>query len=192
MPTGNQRTQPNAASNVTSDPLVAPVTAAELQSFMGLPAGQDTSIIDALILSATELFIGRHGIDVSPRSYAYTIDRVPERQPGFTGVSVMSALADWWITLPIGPVVSVDTVTVGGEVVTPDIDLPTRRVCVRGSGKVVIQYTAGAVPGAQIKDGIKFLAAFLYEHRGSCEMGDARRKSGAAIFWSNLPRTLRT
>lgn len=53
---------------------------------------------------------------------------------------------------------------------------------------VRIHYTVGFgaaasdVPQA-IKDGIKALAAYLFEHRGACAMEDAIKDSGAAQFW---------
>jgi len=83
---------------------------------------------------------------------------------------------------------------------TPTVSLrqgfvwPTLTYRIRDAAQII--YVAGygadgtAVP-QPLKDGIKALAAYVYEHRGTCESEEAIDKSGAKTMWSSY-RVIKT
>ena len=193
---GNQRSLSNWQSNRTTDPLISPVDGATLADFIGDDYDPEygNPLIDQLNLAATQMCIKYTGMELLDRDYTLTMDRMPERQSGYFGVSILAALRAWWINLPVYPVIDISVITVGGDSVLADaeIDLASTPARVRipsaGLGDVVIQYKAGhADPDyipPSILTGIMMLAAYLYEHRGACDATDAMHKSGAADMWA--------
>jgi hypothetical protein len=66
-------------------------------------------------------------------------------------------------------------------------------VVLRVADAVAVAYSAGfgatsANVPADIKSAVKALAAFLYEHRGACDPGDALIRSGAAAMLASYRR----
>jgi hypothetical protein len=190
---GNQRLRSNKSSNTTSDPLVSPVTAQELADFLSIAySSADASLYNGFLLAATDACIKHTNIELLEREYTFKSDRYPERQQGYGGVGIMYAYRSWWINLPVYPVISVDSVTVDGTAADdPMIDLDSRpaRVEPKEMGAVVIEYTAGHATAAQINPqlllGIKMYAAYLYEHRGMCDVNEALKSSGASALWDS-------
>jgi len=190
---GNQRLRPNKSSNRTTAPLVSPVTAQQLADFLSIDYNAaDADLYNGFLLAACDACIKYTNIELLSRQYTYKADRFPERQSGLGGVGIMYAYRSWWIDLPLFPVISVSTVKIEGEAaVDPLIDLDSRpaRVDPRQMGSVEIVYTAGHATAAAINPqlllGVKMLAAYLYEHRGACDVADAVKQSGAATLWDS-------
>ena len=191
----NQRLSANDWSNTTVDPLVSPVTAADLADFLSLDDdGSQTALLESLLLSATEQCILSTNTELLNRTYTLEYDRHPERQSGLTGLGPIPSLLSWWIDFPLSPVISVTTVTVGGVIVAAeDYQLDTKTKPARLSfntapnGSISIDYLAGYAAAEFAPQGlllgIKSLAAYVYEHRGMCDIDDAVKSSGAASFW---------
>ena len=139
-------------------------------------------------MTASEACIRYTGRDILQREWTYKSARHPEDQAALHGISYMPSRRSAWIQLPVGPAVSVDTVTVDGETVTPEkIDLPGRRVFIDGGENIVIDYTAGheTIPETLLT-GIKMMALYLYERRGACDDANAAIESGAMAIWRQL------
>ena len=190
---GNQRLRPNKYSNQTNEPLVSPVTAEELADFLSIQyAESDDSLYESFLLAASAACVSYTNLELLEREYVYKSDYYPNRQDGLAGVSIMFSYRSWWINLPVFPVVSVDSVEVNGDLTDDaEIDLSSRpaRVEPKEYGSIEITYTAGhesvEAIDSRILLGIKSLAAYLYEHRGACDVNDALRKSGAASMWDS-------
>lgn len=190
---GNQRLRPNVVSNNTSDTLVTPVTPTELADFLSIDYNDaDENLYIGFLLAATDQCIKYTNIELLERTYTLKTDYYPQRQAGFAGVGMMHAYRSWWINLPLYPVQSVTSVTVNEvAAVDPIIDLSSRpaRVEPTEMGAIEIQYVAGhATPfeiNPQLLLGITMLAAYLYEHRGACDVGNAVKSSGAAMLWDS-------
>lgn len=190
---GNQKLRANKTSNRTTDPLLSPVTAQELADFLSIEYNAaDASLYNGFLNAASDACIRYTNLELLQRTYTFKADRFPERQEGYGGVGIMYAYRAWWINLPVYPVISVTTVEVDGETAdSPQIDLDSRpaRVEPKEMGAVEIVYEAGHATAAEINPqlllGIKMLAAYLYEHRGMCDVNDAIKSSGAATMWDS-------
>ena len=104
----------------------------------------------------------------------------------------MYAYRSWWINLPSNPVISVTSVEIDGTAADEpviDLDCIPARVEPKEMGAVEIVYEAGHATAAEINPqlvlGIKMLAAYLYEHRGMCDVTEALKASGAATLWNS-------
>ena len=95
--------------------------------------------------------------------------------------------------MPINPVTEVTSVTANGDDITADAlsdyDSKPQRIELdnRIQKDLVINYTAGypdanSIPPSVIA-GILSFASYLYEHRGSCDVGSVAGKSGALGLW---------
>jgi len=188
---GNQRLRANKISNKTTDALVSPVTPQQLADFLSIDYNSaDADLYNGFLLAATDACIKHTNIELLERDYTLKADRFPERQPGYGGVGIMYAYRSWWIDLPLYPVSAVTSVEIDGETAdSPEIDLDSRpaRIDPKEMGAVVIEYTAGHATAAQINPqlllGIKMYAAYLYEHRGMCDVNEALKSSGASALW---------
>ena len=189
---GNQRLRPNYYSNKPQTNLESPISTTDLANFLSLEFCSDTETLTSYLLAATQACIDYTNIELLQREWIYKIDRSPERQAGYMGVGIMHSYADWWVSLPIYPIISIDVVNVAEEAVTPQsIDLDSRpaRIEINESGAIQIEYTAGHESvydiNPQLLLGIKMLAGYLYDHRGACDIKDAMNASGAAMMWGN-------
>ena len=110
------------------------------------------------------------------------------------GLSGRTAKLSEHITLPYAQLLSVEDVAINGEatedfgiVYDSPVKLRVNPVFDSSDSLPVIDiaYMAGfgdyisSVPQG-IRDGLMMLAAYLYEHRGACDVDDAIKKSGAA------------
>jgi len=189
---GNQRLRPNQFSNTTAQALVSPVSASELADFLSIDYNAaDADLYNGFLLASCAACIKYTNTELLSRTYTFKSDRYPERQSGFTGVGIMFAYRSWWINLPMTPVSAVTSILIDGEVAdSPLIDLHSKpaRVEPMEMGAVEITYTAGHATVATIPPmlslGIKMMAAYLYEHRGMCDVVDAIKQSGAANLWN--------
>ena len=189
MINGNQRTAQNYQTNEPKTALAQPITAQNFCDFAALNYSADIEpMLDALIMTASETCIRYTGRDLLQREWTYKSDRHPEDQTALHGVSYMPSRRSAWLQLPVGPVYSVDTVTVDGETVTPEkVERAGRRVFINGGKNIVIEYTAGyAVIPDTLLTGIKMMALYLYERRGACDVRNAAFESGAMAIWHPL------
>jgi len=184
---GNQKLRPNNWSNVTDEPLQAAVTAQELADWLGVSA--DDPLLNALALTGTDAASKFLSLELIERTWVLTYDRLPERQSGYAGLGQMPSLQSWWIDFPIAPLISVDSVTVGGEPIdSADYKFDTKSARLfmdnlSNDGELVVTYVAGLSEVSEIiKTAILMLASYLYEHRGACSVDDAMKTSGAAAI----------
>ena len=190
---GNQRLRPNKSSNRTTDSLVSPITPQQLADFLSIDYNAaDANLYNGFLLAACDACIKYTNVELLQRTYTFKSDRYPERQEGYGGVGIMYAYRSWWINLPVYPVISVTSVEVDGTAADdPSIDLDSipARVEPKEMGAIEIVYEAGHATAAEINSqlllGVKMLAAYLYEHRGMCDVTDAVRASGAATLWDS-------
>jgi len=190
---GNQRLRPNKFSNKTDDVLVSPITAEDLAGFLSIDySAADEDLYNGFLLAACDACIKYTNIELLQREYKYKADKFPERQSGLGGVGIMFSYRSWWIDLPLFPVQTVSSVKIKDEEAEdPLIDLDSRpaRVDPKEIGAVEIIYTAGHADASEINPqlilGIKMFAAYLYEHRGMCDVKEAVRASGAATMWDS-------
>lgn len=174
---GNQTTQPNAIQSWTNDPIISPVTNQELADFLAVEPTDP--LLTGLALSATAAVMKFTSVELVRRTWHWQADRYPERQAAYLGLGSTPAVSQWWITLPAWPLVSVESVT------ADDFEFEThssRLFVHKPEYPLAVEYTAGYetayVPDIY-KQAIMMLAAYMYEHRGSCDANDAGRLSGA-------------
>ena len=189
---GNQRQKPNKVTNRTTDQIVSPVSPRELADFLSVTySSADDDLYNGFLLAATERCIFYTGIELLQRNYKLKTDYYPQRQAGFSGVGIMHSYQAWWINLPVYPVIEINTVKVNDELVTDyfvDLESKPARVETNDIGAIEIEYVAGHSSPADISPqlmlGITMLAAYLFEHRGACNISSAIIDSGAASLWS--------
>ena len=194
MSNGNQRARPNKQSNTTADPLVSPITPAEFSDYLGLDYNaSDDALLNAHLLAACGWYIAHMNNELLQRSWVLKFDRYPAQGESFTGLGAIAANLSPWVNIPLYPVTVIGSVTVDtiAETVTSDLDSKPPRVFFTNYGEnIEITYTAGYptfsdIP-ANIILGINMMAGYLYEHRGSCDIGNAAKESGAAsVFGYN-------
>ena len=191
MSLGNQRLRPNKQSNTTDSPLVSPITAQQFSDFLGLDydASQD-AILNSHLLAACDWYITHTNNELLQRPWLLELDRYPSEGESFAGLSPIAANLSPWVNIPLYPVSSIDSVEVDGEAETITYDLKSKppRVFFTEYGEdIKINYTAGYATAADIPQstilGLNMMAAYLYEHRGSCDVVDAAKQSGASSIW---------
>ena len=167
--------------DVLTDPAgaVAPVFLAER---LGVDASDP--LLPGYILAATEAAGEYMRRAITARQLRVTFNEWPRFGAAGRWVSGSLAQLGAFVELPhTGPIVSVDSVQGGGVAVT-DYELvkgnPARLVLSPVLPLVVTYTTGWQVVPAAITEGVAMLAAYLYEHRGQCDAGDAITKSGAA------------
>lgn len=197
---------------LTTPPGVEPVTAADVAAFLGASASDP--ILSGLAVTARTLAESYLGMGFITQTWTQFYDLLPVEQEWWDGVregpitQVDNVPA--YFNLARWPVASVTSVKFADEasVLTtadaatyylsktsrpPQIALKSGQVwpslIYRIRDAVEIQYVVGYgaaaadVPEA-IKNGIKALAAFLFEHRGACDLDESTIiKSGAAGYF---------
>ena len=163
--------------------IVSPVGSAELATFMGVDASDP--LLPAMLEAATDAVVRYINQDLVPRQWVGIV-------PAPTASRLqLSPYIDPTNTfeLPYTALLSVDSVTGnGGESLTYSVQSERRpaKITVEGwdyMSEISVAYTAGmpSVPSA-IRTAIQMLAAFLYDHRGGCDAGEALSKSGAVTL----------
>jgi len=190
----NQFLNRTAGQAKTTDPLVSPVTAQEVQDWLVLPGAEPT--IPALLKSATGAVIRFLGYDLLARDWTLTHWDWPtigtSTSPSLSG---QNGELQKEIKLPYANLLSISSVSLFGQTTT---DFITRIESIvfdpyyvhsiyTGQNEdpaIVAQYRAGYGETADdipedVKQAILQLAAFNFEHRGSCDATQALMKSGA-------------
>jgi uncharacterized phiE125 gp8 family phage protein len=190
----NQFLNRRAGKSNTTDPIVAPVTQQELMDWLVLPLADPT--LAQLLTAATGSVIRFLGLDLLERGWTLTHWDWPT-----SGTAALPTLSRQnggplrEIVLPYANLLAVSSVEVYGEAVTnfiqraDSIVLEPLDVTLSATGTntdpaLVVAYSAGygatnADVPSDIKQAILQLAAFNYEHRGSCDATQALTKSGA-------------
>lgn len=192
MSNGNQRAKANKQSNTTVDPLISPVDPEELADYLGLEHDPSEDVLlNSLLLTACGWYIAHMSNELLTREYSLKFDYYPTEGDGYTGLSPVNPNLEDWIDIPLIPVVEVTNVTAETEAQTFTFDIGSKPARVFLDNKFVkeidITYTAGyATPSAIPQNtilGIQMMAAYLYEHRGACDINDAAKQSGACSVW---------
>lgn len=191
MSLGNQRTKPNKTSNNTTDPLVSPVTPEQFADYLGLDySPSDDVLLNSFLLTSCGWYIAHMNNELLARDWTLKFDRYPTQGESFSGLSPINAMANYWIDIPLYPVSLINSVEVAGEVEVFESDLDSKppRLFLNNYGEnLVISYNAGYATVSDIPQsvilGINMMAAYLYEHRGACDIGNAAKESGAASVW---------
>ena len=197
---GNQRTQPNQKSNRTTDNIVSPISTSDMANFLGLPMPltvADEVLIDGLLVASCKFYIDYTNKELLIRNYTLRYDRYPERQSAFGGLGAMHSNQDWWITFPVWPVDNIVSVTVDSEVLvdgtdyTYDLNSEPARLMLEQTlaCPIVVDYDSGYANSEDIPanalTGIQLLTAYLFDHRGSCDVSTAAQQSGAKTMWAS-------
>jgi hypothetical protein len=178
----------------TTDPLVPPVTAEDLEDFAVIPATDPA--VTGTLLSATGAVFRYLGFDLIAREWTLTLWDWPVLGTrSYLTLGKPTSELDREIDLPYANLLSVESVELYGEEVT-DFIKRDRAIIIRRrflqedykrneSPAIKVTYTAGYGPTAddvpgEIKQAILMVASFLYEHRGACDVMDAIGRSGAA------------
>jgi uncharacterized phiE125 gp8 family phage protein len=165
---------------------VSPCTAAELQSWLELP--ETDAKLAPMLITATDAITAYLRRAILPTDFRCTITSLHDqnwRTANFNGYP--------FIELPYADLREVDSVTVDDTALLEseyetDADTLPARLHIYGKAwnhKLVVAYVAGMAANAAatpqaIKTAILMTAAYIFEHRGMCEAGDAVRESGAA------------
>lgn len=184
---GYQITRPNHVELLPTTELTSPVSAADLAQYLGLIADlsepvPEAEMLEGLLLAATQAVIDASGVQIVERDFSYSADFYPARRAGFGGLGGLPQLGAWWLELPVWPVADVELVVVADDYLEAGVDYERRDNRLLFStyrdGRVVVVLTAGAATqwGAAA---VLATAAYLYEHRGSCDAGEAARQSSA-------------
>ena len=203
--------QPFSSTRIAG-PLVEPVEAAEVRDYLRLPdTGQDAQLT-RFILESREYIEAKSGLAGINQTWKLGLDHwFSKHEPWWDGEyeghinTIHGHSANGVITLPVYPLVSVDSITVydTGRVATSVpvaetfiIDTYSRPgrmsldfgkvwpIATQTIKAIEINYTAGfgadadAVPEL-FKAGIVKMAAYLTDNRFSCDLSEAYTKSGA-------------
>lgn len=173
---------------VTADAPQSPVSTGELSAFIGLgdlsPTDPQVSLLGAFLASATATAEKCLGLAIDPRPHVYDGD------PVYIGTVSNGIIPGRFlrgpVDLPYANLISVDGVDIYDPdertLTTDEYRVERTKVYVHGTyQRIVITYTAGweDVP-SPVQMAIMMMAAYLYEHRGACDMEDALTQSGAA------------
>lgn len=164
--------------------VVSPATPSELAELLGVDATDP--LLQPMLEAATDAAETWLNSAIVSRQFEAYWPCWPVTGAITAGLSPQSATADCYVELPYTRLVTVDAVTVAGDAYSAYETRrtnPARLLPYPVAGELSVTYTAGwdlaDVPSA-IKQGVLMAAAFLYEHRGSCDADAALQRSGAA------------
>ena len=184
--TGFYASTPNFVSITPMTPLTAAATAAELAEYLGLIASQsetppNIAMLNGLLLAATQAVNDATGVQIVSREFVVRYDYYPQTRPAFGGLAPLNSIPAPWINLGVYPVTAVSQVVVGGEILAPtDYLFDATRLGLESVkiGRIDSIVTAGT-PTEWGKAAVLAVAAYMYEHRGGCDAGDAVKQSSA-------------
>lgn len=177
----------------TNEPLVSPVFASELVRYARLDS--DDPMIDTVLLSATSAVFSFLKQDLTTRTWTLTYKDWPIEGTTSTASSISRQNYAYRqrIELPYANLVSVESVTVNGEIVTDYqvikgkpymVEFDTIGYTQDDNDALVVTYKAGFgdstadVPQA-IRNAIMMTASYIHAHNGACDYTDALNASGA-------------
>lgn len=184
--TGFFASTPNSVSITPVTPLTAAATAAELAEYLGLIADQgetppNIAMLTGLLLAATQAVIDATGVQIVSRDFVCFYDYYPQTRPAFGGLAPLNSVPAPWLSFGVYPVTVVTEVLVNWDLVdSADYEYDLARIWFTTlvNGRIRIALTAGA-PTEWGKAAVLAVAAYMYEHRGGCDAGDAVRQSSA-------------
>lgn len=184
--TGFYASTPNFVSITPTTPLTAAATAAELAEYLGLIASQsetppNIAMLNGLLLAATQAVIDATGVQIVSRDFVCRYDYYPQTRPAFGGLAPLNSVPAPWLSFGVYPVTALASVTVGTDLLPPtDYEYDAARLgfATLVSGRIALALTAGAATEWG-KAAVLAVAAYMYEHRGGCDAGDAVKQSSA-------------
>ena len=184
--TGFYASTPNFVSITPTTPLTAAATAAELAEYLGLIADQsetppNIAMLNGLLLAATQAVIDATGVQIVSRDFVCRYDYYPQTRPAFGGLAPLNSVPAPWLIFGVYPVTALASVTVGADLLPPtdyEYDAERLRFLSLVNGRIALALTAGAATEWG-KAAVLAVAAYMYEHRGGCDAGDAVRQSSA-------------
>lgn len=184
--TGFYASTPNFVSITPTTPLTAAATAAELAEYLGLIADQseippNIAMLNGLLLAATRAVIDATGVQIVSRDFVCSYDYYPQTRPAFGGLAPLNSVPAPWLSFGVYPVTALASVTVGSDLLPPtDYEYDAARLwfAILVNGRIAIALTAGAATEWG-KAAVLAVAAYMYEHRGGCDAGDAVKQSSA-------------
>ena len=184
--TGFYASTPNFVSITPTTPLTAAATPAELAEYLGLIADQsetppNVAMLNGLLLAATQAVIDATGVQIVSRDFVCHYDYYPQTRPAFGGLAPLNSIPAPWINFGVYPVTAVNQVVVGGETLAPtDYLFDASRLGLESVqfGRIDASVKAGAATEWG-KAAVLAAAAYMYEHRGGCDAGDAVKQSSA-------------
>ncbi len=153
--------------------------------------GVDVSdpLLASLALAATDAAAQYLQRSITPRQYVATFETWPIVGSPGAWLSGSRARLGGFVELPMsGPIVSIDLVQSNGTTISASRysflnSNPARLRLLSPVEPLTVTYTAGWTnPPAAVVEAVAMLAAYLYEHRGQCDTGDAIAMSGAAAL----------
>lgn len=169
------------------------ITDAELADFLGVD--ETDTLLPSFAQSATSLVIEYLERELITRARTVVYNEWPVFGTySHPSISPNNSTISTKLKLPYAGALSVESVTIGGDLFTdyqlmkgrPDY-LQFKAIALSTDAFVpaaVIEYTAGYGAIGDVPQGIKsavlMLAAYLYAHRGACDVGTAIKQSGAA------------
>jgi hypothetical protein len=171
-----------------------------MANFLGLPMPitvADEVLIDGLLVAACKFYIDYTSKELLIRNYTLRYDRYPERQAGYGGLGGMHSSQDWWIPFSVWPVDNIASVTVNLEALVDGTDYtydlnsePARLMLAQTlAPNIIVNYNAGYATSSEIPanalTGIQLLTAYLFDHRGACDVSMAAQQSGAKTMWAS-------
>ena len=184
--TGFYASTPNFVSITPVTPLTAAATPAELAEYLGLIADQsetppNIAMLNGLLLAATQAVIDATGVQIVSRDFVVLYDYYPQTRPAFGGLAPLNSVPAPWISFVVYPVTELAAVTVGDDLLPPadyEHDAARLRFLSLVNGRIALGLTAGT-PTEWGKAAVLAVAAYMYEHRGGCDAGDAVKQSSA-------------
>ena len=184
--TGFYASTPNFVSITPTTPLTAAATAAELAEYLGLIADQsetppNIAMLNGLLLAATQAVIDATGVQIVSRDFLCDYDYYPQTRPAFGGLAPLNSVPAPWLSFGVYPVTALASVTVGADLLPPtdyEYDAARLEFATLANGRIALALTAGAATEWG-KAAVLAVAAYMYEHRGGCDAGDAVRQSSA-------------
>ena len=184
--TGFYASTPNFVSITPTTSLTAAATPAELAEYLGLIADQsetppNIAMLNGLLLAATQAVIDATGVQIVSRDFVCSYDYYPQTRPAFGGLAPLNSVPEPWLSFGVYPVTALASVTVGADLLPPtdyEYDAERLRFLSLVNGRIAIALTAGAATEWG-KAAVLAVAAYMYEHRGGCDAGDAVKQSSA-------------
>jgi hypothetical protein len=164
--------------------LVSPVPSSDIAAELGYLSPIPTDVlarIDSYNAAAAQMAETYSRISAGTGTFLLLL-RATEQPRSLAGLRPIGYSARTEVELPVWPVLSVQQVLAGGEPIEFSLTQgkPDTISIKPTTADLAIAFTVGAGTSAVYLQAIKQLAAYLFEHSGSCSLTDAMQQSGAA------------